>query len=170
MYLHLLADAEQLKALCHEQIEEIRENKHDDANRDDSHCVLQQLLAIRPPNLLQLTPHFCKITDHRETLAFLDGVFIATQETAPPIPDTQLGLSGFPVNAMAVAESAILLQLEAIRVVLLVLLGRVVALLAIRASHGNCDAHQGTSSLHPQIPEYSITQPTQSQSGVADDT
>lgn len=166
MYLHLLADAEQLKALCHEQIEDIRENKHNDTYRNDSYCILQQLLAIRPSNLLQLTPHFTKITRQPEAFTTPDGVFIAAQAIAPPIPDTQLELTGFPVNAMAVAVPAILLQLEAIRVVLLVLLGRVVALLAIRASHSHCDTHQGTSSLRPQIPEYSITLAAQSQSGV----
>ena len=46
---------------------------------------------------------------------------------------------------MFLAESAILVHLETIRIVLLVLHGVVVALFALRAGQGDFDSHNGTS-------------------------
>jgi hypothetical protein len=54
-------------------------------------------------------------------------------------------LLGFVVDGMLLAESAILLHLETVGVILLVLHGIVVSLLALGASHGDFYAHNGTS-------------------------
>jgi hypothetical protein len=50
-------------------------------------------------------------------------------------------LAGFTVRCVGVAELAILLQLNSVRVVFLVFLGDVVALLAISTSQGNIYTH-----------------------------
>jgi len=56
------------------------------------------------------------------------------------------------MNRVLLAESAILLHLKTVRVILLVLDGVVVSLLAFTASHSDFNAHIGTSlkiaSLH----------------------
>jgi hypothetical protein len=49
------------------------------------------------------------------------------------------------VSGVLSAESAVLLHLETVRVVLLVLHGVVVSLLALGASHSDFNAHIGTS-------------------------
>ena len=54
-------------------------------------------------------------------------------------------LLGLVVNGVLLAESAILLHLETVRVILLVLHSVVVSLLALRTSHGDFHAHNGTS-------------------------
>ena len=55
---------------------------------------------------------------------------------------TSDALSSLFVHGMAPAPLAVLLQLEAIRIVLLVLLGRVVTALALRTRQGNHRAHE----------------------------
>jgi hypothetical protein len=54
-------------------------------------------------------------------------------------------LLGLVVNGVLLAESAILLHLETVGVILLVLHGVVVSLLALRASQSDFYAHNGTS-------------------------
>ena len=54
-------------------------------------------------------------------------------------------LLGLVVDGMLLAESAILLHLETVRVILLVLHSVVISLLALRTSHGDFHAHNGTS-------------------------
>jgi hypothetical protein len=49
------------------------------------------------------------------------------------------------VNGVLLAESAILLHFETVRVILLVFHGIVVSLLALRASQSDFNAHDGTS-------------------------
>ena len=54
-------------------------------------------------------------------------------------------LLGLVVSGVLSAESAVLLHLETIGVILLVLHGVVVSPLALRASHSDFNAHIGTS-------------------------
>ena len=58
-------------------------------------------------------------------------------------------LLGLVVSGVLLAESAILLHFETVRVVLLVLHGVVVSLLALGASHSDFHAHNGTSLKLP---------------------
>ena len=51
-------------------------------------------------------------------------------------------LSGLFVHRVGVAPLAVLLELDAVRIVLLVLLGRVVTALALRTRQGNHRAHE----------------------------
>ena len=60
-------------------------------------------------------------------------------------PKRRAELLGFPVRRMLSAETAILAQLDAIRGVLLVFLGVIVALLALGAGQRDFDSHDGTS-------------------------
>lgn len=53
------------------------------------------------------------------------------------------------MNGVLPAESAILLHLETVRVILLILHGIVVSLLALRASQSDFNAHNGTSLILP---------------------
>ena len=56
-------------------------------------------------------------------------------------------LSGFAMKSMVTTPLAIFLHLDTIGVVLLVLLGRVVTALAIRARQGDQRTHQNSSCL-----------------------
>jgi hypothetical protein len=62
------------------------------------------------------------------------------------IPLPLLQLLGFLMDRVLLAELAVLIELQTIRVVLLVLVGTVVAALALRALQGNIVAHL---FLHP---------------------
>ena len=58
-----------------------------------------------------------------------------------PVSDSPL-LSGFLVQGVLVAPLAVLLELDAVRIVLLVLLGRVVTALALGAGQGDQSTHE----------------------------
>ena len=58
-------------------------------------------------------------------------------------------LLGLVVSGVLSAESAVLLHLETVGVILLVLHGIVVSLLALRASQSDFHAHNGTSLILP---------------------
>jgi hypothetical protein len=58
-----------------------------------------------------------------------------------PFSAGEAPLAGFAVQSVSVAVLAVLFELDAIRVVLLVLLGDVVALLAFGASQGYVYSH-----------------------------
>ena len=58
-----------------------------------------------------------------------------------PVSEPNL-LSGFLVQGVLVAPLAVLLELDAVRIVLLVLLGRVVAALALGAGQGDQSTHE----------------------------
>ena len=58
-----------------------------------------------------------------------------------PVSEPNL-LSGFLVQGVLVAPLAILLELDAVRIVLLVLLGRVVTALALGAGQGDQSTHE----------------------------
>ena len=60
----------------------------------------------------------------------------------PMLVQTSDALSGFFMHCVALAPLAVLLQLDTIRIVLLVLLGRVVTALALRTRQGNHRAHE----------------------------
>ena len=57
----------------------------------------------------------------------------------------EASLLGLVVSGVLSAESAVLLHLETVGVILLVLHGVVVSLLALRASQSDFNAHNGTS-------------------------
>ncbi len=58
-----------------------------------------------------------------------------------PVSEPNL-LSGFLVQGVLVAPLAVLLELDAVRIVLLVLLGRVVTALALGAGQGDQSTHE----------------------------
>ena len=58
-----------------------------------------------------------------------------------PVSEPNL-LSGFLMQGVLVAPLAVLLELDAVRIVLLVLLGRVVAALALGAGQGDQSTHE----------------------------
>ena len=62
---------------------------------------------------------------------------------------TSDALSGFFMHRVALAPLAVLLQLDTIRIVLLVLLGRVVTALALRARQSDQRTHE--FSFMPQL-------------------
>jgi hypothetical protein len=64
------------------------------------------------------------------------------------------------VQSLLLAETAVLVQLESVGVVLLVLHGVVVALLALTASEGNSDSHLSNPSFpgeHVHIGVYRVS-------------
>ena len=69
-----------------------------------------------------------------------------TVSSHPVHTAASVGLLRFFVNRVLFAEFAVLIELQTIRVVLLVLVGTVVAALALRALQGNIVAHL---FLHP---------------------
>ena len=64
---------------------------------------------------------------------------------------TSDALSGFFMHRVALAPLAVLLQLDTIRVVLLVLLGRIVSTLAFSACKGDQSTHQFSFKLRISI-------------------
>jgi hypothetical protein len=58
-----------------------------------------------------------------------------------PVSEPNL-LSGFLMQGVLVAPLAVLLELDAVRIVLLVLLGRVVTALALGAGQGDQSTHE----------------------------
>ena len=67
----------------------------------------------------------------------------------PMLVQTSDALSGFFMHRVALAPLAVLLQLDTIRIVLLVLLGRVITALALRARQSDQRTHE--FSFMPQL-------------------
>ena len=105
-------------------------------------CILQNLLGGGPNNLLQLTAELAEILADLAP-GSLEPVFLFH------FSHDGASLLSLCVSGVLLAESAILLHFETVRVVLLVLHGVVVSLLALRASQSDFHAHNGTSLKLP---------------------
>src|SRR5699024_8093314 len=110
----------------------------DDATDNDS-GVLQNLLRGGPNDLLQFAAQLTEVLGDLAPGSF-EPVFLFDFSH-----DWGASLLGLVVNGVLSAESAVLLHLETVGVVLLVLHGVVVSLLALRASQSDFNAHYGTS-------------------------
>ena len=115
---------------------------YDDTATNDG-SVLQNLLSGGPDNLLQFAS---ELTEVLAGLApgSLEPVFLFDF-----CHDWSASLLGLVVSSVLSAESAVLLHLETVGVVLLVLHGVVVSLLALGASQSDFNAHNGTSLKLP---------------------
>ena len=110
----------------------------DDATDNDS-GVLQNLLRGGPNDLLQFAAQLTEVLADLAPGSF-EPVFLFDF-----CHDGASSLLGLSVSGVLSAESAVLLHLETVGVVLLVLHGVVVSLLALRASQSDFHAHNGTS-------------------------
>ena len=122
-----------------EEIEQPDEQANDQNAAGHDQSILQNLLLGGPHDLLQLT------SDLAEELLGLvplggEPVFLLDLCHVDDPP-----LLGLVVSGVLSAESAVLLHLETIGVILLVLHGVVVSLLALGASQSDIHAHDGTS-------------------------
>ena len=125
-----------------EQPDEYADEKHTSA---DDQSVLDNLLGGGPYDLLQLAAELTEVaTDGTD--GSLEPVFLFYFCHFGP------SLLSLVVNGVLLAESAILLHLKTVGVVLLVFHGVVVSLLALGASQSDFNAHNGTSlNLPPCI-------------------
>ena len=144
MALYLLikgADQSSNADLSH-KVEQPDENA-DAQNASGYHqSVLQYLLGSGPNDLLQLA---AELTEVLADLApgSLEPVFLFD------FCHFGASLLGLVVSGVLSAESAVLLHLETVGVILLVLHGVVVSLLALGASQSDFNAHNGTSLKLP---------------------
>ena len=109
-----------------------------DAASDDR-GVLQHLLRGGPNNFLQFAAQLTEVLADLAPGSF-EPIFLFDFSH-----DEGASLLGLVVSGVLSAESAVLLHLETVGVVLLVLHGVVVSLLALRASQSDFNAHNGTS-------------------------
>ena len=120
------------------------QTNHNDTGNDDQ-GVLSHLLGGRPDNLLQLALQLAEVSGNAAQ-GSLEPVFLFNFSHCP------FSLLGLVVNRVLLAESAVLLHFETVRVILLVFHRIVVSLLALRTSQSDFNAHIGTSliiaSLH----------------------
>ena len=117
-----------------DEVEHPDENtNHNDTGNDDQ-SVLSYLLGGRPDNLLQLALELAEVSGNT-----LEQIFLFNFSHCP------FSLLGLVVNRVLLAESAVLLHFETVRVILLVFHGIVVSLLALRTSQSDFNAHIGTS-------------------------
>ena len=123
--------------LCNE-VEQPDENADDQDTGSNHQCVLQDLLRGGPDDLLQLATELTEVSSDLAP-GFSKPVFLLD------FCHWGASLLGLVVSGVLLAESAILLHLETVRVVLLVLHGVVVSLLALGASQSDFNAHNGTS-------------------------
>ena len=122
------------------------ENAHADYADNHDGCILQHLLGSGPDYLLQLAFQLTEVLADLAPGSF-EPVFLFDF-----CHDGASSLLGLSVSGVLSAESAVLLHLETVGVVLLVLHGVVVSLLALRASQSDFHAHNGTSlNLPPCI-------------------
>ena len=99
-------------------------------------CILQNLLGGGPNNLLQLAAELPEVLADLAPGSF-EPVFLFDF-----CHDGATSLLGLVVSGVLSAESAVLLHLETVGVILLVLHGVVVSLLALRASQSDFHAHK----------------------------
>ena len=120
--------------------------KYPDKNADDQNTdqnddgVVDHLALRRPNNLLQLALHFAEPA--ADSLGGTDEnvfLFRFCHVVHPFCNAFGIALLRLVMNRVLLAESAILLHLKTVRVILLVLHGVVVSLLAFAASE--CDFH-----------------------------
>jgi hypothetical protein len=110
---------------------------YEDASGDDQD-VLSNLLGGGPYDLLQLAAKLAEIATDGAGGSF-EPIFLFN------FCHCGISLLSLVVNGMLLAESAILLHLKTIGVILLVFHSVVVSLLALRASQSDFYAHYGTS-------------------------
>ena len=122
---------------CNEVEQPDKHADNEDACADDQ-GVLQYLLRGGPNDLLQLTAKLTEVSGDTAEEA-LEPVLLFS------FCHGDASLLRLVVNGVLLAESAVLLHLETIGVILLVLHGVVVSLLALRASQSDFNAHYGTS-------------------------
>jgi hypothetical protein len=132
----LVEDADQsINANLSDEVEQPDKDTYCNDAADNDSGVLQHLLGSGPNDLLQLA---AKLAEVLSDLApgSLEPVFLFDF-----CHDWSASLLGLVMSGVLSAESAVLLHLETVGVVLLVLHGVVVSLLALRASHGDFNAH-----------------------------
>lgn len=133
-----------------------KQHKH-----DNDGGLTNQFLLGGPGDLLDLGPHVLERLDDVELfLSFgllrncllvrgLGDRFLFRHVVQTPLQE--MILAGFLVDRVLLAEAAVLVHLQAIGVVALVLLGVVVALLALAAGQGDLHSHPLGTSLHSEI-------------------
>ena len=126
-----------------DKIKQPDESANHQAAACNDQCILQHLLRGGPNDLLQLA---AQLTEELAGLApgSLEPVFLFDFSH-----EMRASLLGLVVSGVLSAESAVLLHLETIGVILLVLHGVVVSLLALGASQSDFHAHNGTSLILP---------------------
>ena len=126
-----------------DKVEQPDEHAYGHNAAGDDHGVLQNLLGGGPDDLLQFAAQLTEVLGNLAP-GSLEPVFLFDFSH-----ELRASLLGLVVDGVLLAESAILLHLETVGVILLVLHGVVVSLLALRASQSDFHAHNGTSLTLP---------------------
>jgi hypothetical protein len=142
------------------QVKRPHQQTHDKAHQQRSRGKVHDLFAFWPAHAFQFVDTLDKERHNPSTPALrLNYIFAwlchdlyltsLNQSEQAPKRTTRTSAS-FPVHSVAVAEAAKLLQLNAVRVVLLVFRRRVVPLFAVCTSERDNDAHPGAPPLKGQ--------------------
>jgi len=131
-----------------DQIQNPYKDTHDQYRGNDNKHIIDGLLLGRPYDLTRFRPQLAKplvcTRKDRGLLGFAVLLFICHEAVSFPF----FGLLGLAMDSMLSAETAVLVHLQTIGIVLLVLHRVVISLLALRAGERYSNAHSGTSSIN----------------------